>query len=110
MAKEHKPVQIDYRGPPGAAPRDGRMPIWERLMVSAIFGGIFLGVAGCLCPFEAFAALSVPALMVLDQYWTDPSPNAQIGRLILARFLTGAIIGFLIAAFVAVIFRDRRRG
>jgi hypothetical protein len=38
MATEHKPVQIDYRGPPGAAPRDGRMPIWERLIVSAIFG------------------------------------------------------------------------
>jgi len=82
------------------------MPIWERLIVSAIFGGIFFGAFGCLCPFEAFQSLSVPILLALQHFWTDPAPNAQVARLILAQLLTGAVIGFSIAAGVATVFKD----
>jgi hypothetical protein len=107
MLGKPQPHPIDYRGPASPAPRGRRMPLWEHLIVSAIFGGIFFGAFGCLCPFEAIQSLSIPILLVLQYFWSDPAPNAQIARLILAQLLTGAVIGFCIAAVVAIVFKDR---
>ena len=80
MPREPQPHPIDYRSPASRAPRRRRMPIWERLIVSAIFGGIFFGAFGCLCPFEAFQSLSIPILLVLQHFWTHPAPNVQVHR------------------------------
>jgi hypothetical protein len=70
------------------------MPPWERLGACTIFGAMFFGTFGCICPFEVFHSLTIPAAMLLAALFPQPSDSDASIIGVAAYMLTGGLIGF----------------
>lgn len=82
----------------------------ERIAAGAFFGAVLLGFFGCLCPFEAFHALSIPAyLLLMWAFKAGPAAASEIW--VFAHLITGAVIGMLVAggASIVIKIRDSKR-